>query len=612
MCGIAGYVATTPDDRLRVIIQRMTDAVSHRGPDGEGVFVQGNVALGHRRLAIIDLSELGAQPMTDPDSGCVIVYNGEIYNYIEVRKELESRGCAFHSHSDTEVILKAYAVWGADCVARFNGMWAFAIYDHRKNVVFCSRDRFGVKPFYYSEVPGGFAFGSEIRQLLPLLDRVTADTGMLAGYLISRVAERADTTFFSKVRKLPGGHNLILDPGTGRYTIRRFYRLEQRRELESVSLDDGAREFRALLEDAVRLRLRSDVRVGTCLSGGLDSSSIATLAARQYSSEADVAFSAITAISQDPRTDESEFAKGIVDAACLDWITLRPTYEDFRDSLSEAVAAQEEPFAAASVMMQFFVMRAARRAGIPVLLDGQGGDEALLGYERYFADYCVELVKSGQFRTFAGFLGGLVANGRKGAILSLVWNLAYFHATSLRSLPGSAHGLFKAEFEAAARNDTTAQRSYSDLFSLQRLEIESTNLPALLRYEDKNSMWHSIETRLPFLDYRLLEFALSIDAGLKLRRGWSKFVLRKAMEQEMPQQIVWRNNKFGFEAPESRWMAAHAGSARAAIQSSDLLSAVCEKEKLSDGSFDRMKPGVRWRLFSAALWARSFEIGALA
>ena len=612
MCGIAGYISTKPDDRLREIIQAMTDSVSHRGPDGEGVFVDGNVALGHRRLAIIDLSELGAQPMTDPDSGCVIVYNGEIYNYIEVRNELAARGCAFRSHSDTEVILKAYAIWGADCVSRFNGMWAFAIHDRRENVVFCSRDRFGVKPFYFSEVAGGFAFGSEIRQLLPLLNGIAADTRMLAGFLLSRVAEREDSTFFGKVRKLPGGHNLILDLGTGRHTIKRFYRLEQRRELAGVSMEDGVREFRALLEDAVRLRLRSDVRVGTCLSGGLDSSSIATLAARQYSSEAEGAFSAITAISEDPSTDESQFAKGIVEASGLDWIRLRPTYEDFRESLHEAVEAQEEPFAAASVVMQFFVMRAARRAGIPVLLDGQGGDEALLGYERYFADYCLQLLKAGRFGACAGFLGGLLANGRKGTMRSLVWNLAYFHAGYLRSLSGASKGLFKAEFESTARDDTSSGRRYSDLFSLQRLEIESANLPVLLRYEDKNSMWHSIETRLPFLDYRLVEFALSVDAAIKLKDGWSKFVLRKAMEQEMPRQIVWRNNKFGFEAPESRWMSAHANAARTVIQSSDLLSAVCEKGALSDASVERMKPGLRWRLLSVALWARAFGVGALA
>lgn len=612
MCGIAGYISTKADDRLREVIQAMTDSVSHRGPDGEGVFVEGNVALGHRRLAIIDLSELGAQPMIDHDTGCVIVYNGEIYNYIEVRNELASRGCAFRSHSDTEVILKAYDVWGADCVSRFNGMWAFAIHDRRKNVLFCSRDRFGVKPFYFAQVDGGFAFGSEIRQLLPLLDRIAADTRMLAGFLVSRVAEREDSTFYSKVRKLPGGHNLILDLGTGRHTVNRFYRLEPRRELASVSLEDGVREFRALLEDAVRLRLRSDVRVGTCLSGGLDSSSIASLAARQYSSKAEAAFSAITAISEDPSTDESQFAKQVVDASRLDWIRLRPTYEDFRSSLSEAVEAQEEPFASASVIMQFFVMRAARRAGVPVLLDGQGGDEALLGYERYFADYCLQLAKSGRFGACAGFLGGLLANGRKGTMRSLLLNLAYFHAGHLRSVSGASQRLFKARFESAARDDMASQRRYPDLFSLQRLEIESTNLPVLLRYEDKNSMWHSIETRLPFLDYRLVEFALSIDAAIKLKDGWSKFILRKAMEREMPPQIVWRNNKFGFEAPESRWMGAHASAARAAIQSSDLLSAVCEKGTLSDASFERLKPGIRWRLMSVALWAQSFGVGALA
>lgn len=613
MCGIAGYISTHGAEVPTDLIQRMTDAVAHRGPDGAGMWREGPVAFGHRRLAILDLSELGHQPMVDEGSGRVITFNGEIYNYVEIRQTLIEHGYCFRSHSDTEVILKAYDFWGEQCVERFNGMWAFAIYDPCRNVVFCSRDRFGVKPFYFVETGQGFAFGSEIRQLLPLLPSVKADMGVLVGFLFARVAEHTERTFFHDVRKLTGGHNLVLDLATRQFSIHRYFSLRMRQEYAEMDEEQALERFDTLFDDAIQLRLRSDVQVGTCLSGGMDSSSIATRAAQSYRRESQQDFSAITAISEDPATDESEFARLVVEASRLKWLTVKPTYEDFRAAIGTVVRAQEEPFASASIFMQYFVMREARRAGIPVLLDGQGGDETLLGYDRYFADHLLQSLRHFRLKQVCAVVSGLVQNGRPGASRALVRNLLYFHAPLLRRLSMRGQSaLLRPQWRKFAAAVEEEKKNDCNLFELQKHELECSNLPALLRYEDKNSMAHSIETRLPFLDYRVVELATSLTVDLKLRQGWGKYLLRKTMDLRMPARIVWRKHKFGFEAPEARWMHLHSDSICETIASSHLLREIFLPKALEEKRLRKMKQGFLWRLYSVALWEREFGVQSFA
>lgn len=611
MCGIAGLISGTPTP-LFPLIQQMTDAVAHRGPDGQGVWVNGNVALGHRRLSIIELTELGKQPMTDEETGCVITYNGEIYNYIELREELVALGRRFLSGSDTEVLLRAYEQWGTDCVRKFNGMWAFAIFDPRRNIVFCSRDRFGVKPFYYAETAAGFAFGSEIRQLLPLFPEIKADARVAMNFLVSRVAEDIEASFFAGVKKLPGGHNLIYRVDNRSYTIERFYNLASSAEAARYTGQQALESFEALFQDAIRLRLRSDVKIGTCLSGGMDSSSIAVIAGEMYRADSGGQdFSAITAISEDRLTDESAFAKQIVDRASLKWMTVRPDYDDFHGAVDAVVRTQEEPFASTSIFMQYFVMQAARRAGITVLLDGQGGDEILLGYERYFADHLVGALRSARFGSAVNILSGLSRNGRPGALKALLWNLAYFHVPGMR---GAGIRFPRNLFTAQALAAETAHGSGdvgADLFALQKREIERSNLPVLLRYEDKNSMAHAIETRLPFLDYRLVELSTSLASEVKLADGWGKHLLRKAMETRMPAEIVWRKHKFGFESPERLWMRNHAATIDQTIASSNLIRYLCNRDALQSNDLEKINQGLRWRLYSLAKWSETFGVGGL-
>lgn len=548
--------------------------------------------------------------MVDEEAGLAITFNGEIYNYVEIRQTLIKLGYRFRSKSDTEVIIRAYDCWGVDCVQKFNGMWAFAIHDARRRVIFCSRDRFGIKPFYYANTAGGFAFGSEIRQLLPILPEVRPEMGVLLDFLNSRVAEHPENTFYKGVKKLPGGHNLIFDIEARRFTVERYFSLSQSKDYAALDEDQALKRFGSIFSDAVQICLRSDVPVGACLSGGLDSSSISTLAAEKYSNASQRGVSAITAISEDRTTDESEFACMVATDASLNWISTQPTYDDFRETLDAVVRAQEEPFASASVLMQYFVMREARRSRIPVLLDGQGGDEALLGYERYFADYLMDSLRNFRLKQAFAVVWGLSRNGRSGALRALIWNLGYFHAPLLRHLAGRKNrALFRPKWRSFLTTGAVGKKvADCDLFTLQKRELERTSLPALLRYEDKNSMAHSIETRLPFLDYRLVELATALPVDFKLHDGWGKYLLRKAMDGKMRSEIVWRKHKFGFEAPEARWMLLHSDAVRESIRSSPLLREVLQPQTLETKALDQLNQGMLWRLFSVALWEREFGV----
>jgi asparagine synthase (glutamine-hydrolysing) len=374
MCGIAGIVARRNVIDLHSVIKEMTDRVRHRGPDDEGNYVEGRVALGHRRLSIIDVSKLGHQPMISADRRYIITFNGEIYNFRDLKSELVGLGFDFRSNTDTEVILQAYAAWGPACLSRFNGMWSFAIYDRVAETIFAARDRFGVKPFYYIISDALFAFGSEIGQLVPLLDSVAADSETVAEFVLTGVQSSSTGTFFKDVLSLTPGHHLTYDLKRDQCITQRYYSLAERLNgVDDQCGADAVDRFRQVLEDSVRLRLQADVRVGTCLSGGLDSSSVALLAAQMQQRSNCLPFGAVTAISEDPRYSEEAYAEEVVRKGALHWIRVCPRYEDFCTLLPFVVRHQEEPFGSPSICMQAFVMRAANENGIVVLLDGQGG-----------------------------------------------------------------------------------------------------------------------------------------------------------------------------------------------------------------------------------------------
>jgi asparagine synthase (glutamine-hydrolysing) len=608
MCGLAGIIGRAGEPVDVALVQRMTDAVTHRGPDGAGLTSFRNLSLGHRRLAIVETSAAGAQPMNSSDGRLCIVYNGEIYNHIELRAELSALGHLFNTASDTEVILAAYAQWGPQCLHRFNGMWAIALLDRGTNQVFLARDRFGVKPLHYVDTSRFVAFGSEIKQLLPLASRRPDEHAVLDFLHFGLQDHLTDRTSFAEIRKLPAGTWMMLDLEAPVCKVVRWYTPRPSPSAPAIDPDESARRFMALLDDAVRLRLRADVPVGTCLSGGLDSSTIATLASPRYLEAAGRPFSAICAASEHLANDESPFAQSVATHAGLELTCVRPSYEDFVDTLEPIHLAQDEPVGGPSLTMQWCVMRAARSAGLPVLLDGQGGDEVLLGYDRYVGNaFWEDLRHRGLLRALkmlraaSAVKDGMNARSR----------IRFVLGTRFTSVRRAGHHFAN---RALTRPHPMAQvldrlcDAASDPQRVQGIEIESTNLPALLRFEDRNSMHHSIETRLPFLDWRVVEAGLALPTGTKLRGGWSKWPLRAQMGADLPEAIRWSRRKIGFEAPESIWLSRHRRAMDAEIRGCAPLR---ELAGLSAnlGALEAIDARLRWRLFSTACWIRLRGVG---
>jgi asparagine synthase (glutamine-hydrolysing) len=599
MCGIAGIIDLSGKDVSSEAISSMTDIISHRGPDDEGVYVDGNLGLGHRRLSILDLSASGHQPMFLEDR-YVIVYNGEVYNYLEIREELILLGHEFQSKSDTEVILRSYSVWGEECVHKFNGMWSFVIYDKQAKTAFCSRDRFGIKPFYYAFVDDLFVFGSEIKQLLPFFGKRIVNKKVLLDYLVFGLEEHLDETFFNGIIKLPASHQLLFNLSDNSITKKKYYSINIDPAVAQLSKEDSTELWKNEFDRAVSYRLRSDVKVGTCLSGGVDSSSIASIASSSYSINNDNKFCAITAKSEDVSNDESGYAKQVVDFSNLDWHLVTPKNEDFKKVLDKVIEAQEEPFGSTSIVMQYFVMEKAKEIDCTVLLDGQGGDETLLGYGKYYPAYLMSLP----------FLQRVVAffkssTNSKLSRRDLLLYMLYFTNAKLRmKRQFKRYSFLKKEYFTFTSKNIMERLAevYTDVNKLQVFEIEKTQLPHLLRYEDKNSMRHSVETRLPFLDYKLLELSLSINHQYKITDGWTKHILRKSMVGKLPEEVIWRKNKFGFESPAKIWLSDKAWLLKE-INKSKILSklsksVITEKDDLN----------LLWKLFNIARWEQIYNV----
>ena len=596
MCGISGIINKNNKSVEELLILHMTNIIAHRGPDSSGSYLYKNIAFGHRRLSILDLSSSGHQPMKYLDD-LVITYNGEIYNFIEIREELIQKGYIFDSNSDTEVILKAYHCWGKTCVNYFNGMWSFSILDIKQKIVFCSRDRFGVKPFYYIENNDLFSFGSEISQLLPFIPNRILNKKIALDYLISGIEECSNETFFKDIYLLKGGHNLVFDLQTNSYEIERYYNLKLS-DQKNTSVDDYIQE----LKRSITLRLRSDVKVGTCLSGGIDSSTISSFASKLYQNSNEK-FMAIHAKSSEYKTDESEFAKIVSKISNINLNFVEPSYSDFKSNILSIIKIQQEPFGSLSIIMQYFVFKKAKELGCIVMLDGQGGDETLLGYERYYP----AIVKS---KKGIAKLKALLQSS-KNSRLSLIDTIKYQYYFSnyklrLKRLKFK-NSFYKSEIlnEYESEELRIISESYNDISILQKNEIESSQLPHLLKYEDRNSMANSIESRLPFLDYKLVELSLNTNNSLKIKDGWTKFILRKAAETILPKEIVWRKNKLGFNAPEKTWTKEFENEMIKEIQQSEILNNFIDFKKLY---FKKLDLRTKWRLYNFSAWEKEFKV----
>ena len=600
MCGISGVVNRDNSVVDREEIARINTLIAHRGPDDEGFYFGENFALGHRRLSILDLSSDGHQPMHYLDR-YTITYNGEIYNYIEIKEELQKEGYSFVSHTDTEVILASYDRWQEACVERFNGMWAFAIYDKSKNILFCSRDRFGIKPFYYTEVENKFIFGSEIKQLLEFYTKRYVNKDILMDYLVIGYEDHTNETFFENIFKLEQSHNLIYNLNTHKYTINRYYDITINRELSKLNENNAKILYKQKLESAVELRLRSDVKVGSCLSGGLDSSSIAAIASSKIAKTSKYKFVAIHAKSTQSDNDESLFAQEVADHCNLDLKVVEPKDKDFIKYINEVIYTQEEPFGSPSIFMQYFVMKKAKEEHCKVMLDGQGGDETLLGYERYYPAYLMSL---GIIDRIKGFFKS--SQNSKLTIKQLLAYIFYFTSARVRLAKLKRDADFiKPEYLERVNSNLLKESSssYLDIYKLQYGEIYKMQMPHLLKYEDKNSMRNSIETRLPFIDYRVLESAIAIDNRLKIHNGWTKYVLRKVVEDILPKKIVWRKNKFGFEAPTRSWLESIESEISRTIAKSVIIKRITNRLDLA-----KLNSNQKWKLYNIAKWEEIYNV----
>ncbi len=538
----------------------MTEAIAHRGPDGEGHWIneKGIAGLGNRRLAIIDLSDAASQPMQYLNR-YTITYNGEIYNYVEVREELKKRGYIFASASDTEVILAAYDCYKENCLQYFDGMFAFAIWDEEEQTLFTARDRFGEKPFYYYKDEEQFLFASEIKALFAAGVKRKIKDSMLLNYLgIGQMQNPNDLseTFCENIFALPRSHFIKVNGKQLTVNSKQYYDIDKEKQID-ISQENAIEKFTELFTISVKRRLRSDVKVGTSLSGGLDSSSVVAFIQRQTINYKLQTFSAVF-----PGfvKDETAHIKKVTSTFHLENFTTTPTAQSLIDEFDKLIQAQDEPFQSSSIYAQYKVYELAKQHNIKVLLDGQGADEILAGYHIYYHWYWQELLRN----SFSDFKKE--KNKTQQLNVNAQWSFKNYLAAFLPRLT-SSHIKNKALHSITANSNLQPdfiQHAF-DTHSIHKPVVKKLNdilfyntmqlgLQDLLRFADRNSMADGVEIRLPFLNHEFVEFIFSLPSHYKIRNGFTKWILRKATENKLPKEIVWRTDKIGYEPPQEQWM----------------------------------------------------------
>ena len=616
MCGIAGYYG--PHDQQ--LLETMNSCQAHRGPDGEGYYVDGSIGLAQRRLAIIDRAG-GTQPMSLPDGSLTVVYNGEIYNYLALREELEAAGRVFATHSDTEVILHAYAVWGDDAFDKFNGMFTIALHDKLNNRFVMVRDHFGIKPLYYTnlgtDAQPNLLFASEIKPLLAtgLIEKRPNDATIYR-YLRFRIHEDNDQTFFAGIHRLDSGEMMVIDANG--LTKKPFTRLrDELAELAATKTPytgEQVEKYRAALTEAVRLRLQSEVPVGTSLSGGLDSSAVVAIIAKLLENkEQDHAVDSVgaqqntfSAIFPNSINDEEKYVDALLAkyGDALSSHKIQPNADEFLKDLKDFVRTQEEPLISTGPYAQYKVMQEASKH-VTVLLDGQGADEMMAGYIPYYFVYLRQLRQNGQWGKFAGELL---------SSLDILFRLGRFRLMdklSFRQNVGVAE-LLNRDFSAAHNGERFVTEGGN--LKLRLIEdLFKNSLPSLLRYEDRNTMRFSLEGRVPFLDKEVVKSLFALSDEAIIHHGWNKRILRDATRDILPDMINRRRNKIGFTTPETEWFMRLKNRFYGIFLSEEFANRPYFNQTEVLKAFEGFIQGKNntssmlfWRLLNVELWLREF------
>lgn len=544
MCGISGIInfdnQLVKESDLRVMMKEM----KHRGPDDEGLFIDNNVGLGFVRLSILDLSLAGHQPMFSHDNRYIIIYNGEVYNYIEIREELKNK-YQFKTGTDTEVIIAAYQEWGDKCLDKFNGMFALAIYDTKTRELFATRDRFGIKPFYYYIDQDRFIFASEIKSILPLIENKQANDEIIFDYLLYNRTDHTEDTFFKGIKKLQHGSWLKLNGNS--INFNRWYNLSEKIEKETGLTPE---EYRKLFKESLKFRLRADVPIGVSLSGGIDSSCIVSSLVKDFNLHELNTFSAV--YGKGEASDESGFIdefKSIIKNMHF----TSPDAVTFFNDIKRFIEAHNEPVPDIGPYAQFKVMELATKH-VTVTLDGQGADEQLAGYHYFFGSYYIELIKKFKILTF------LKENSyylKKHASLNAFKYFIYYLLPSKfqKTINNQIFPSINSDFLKSMKSRQDINKMLYNPKSLNEslLQHFEYKLEHLLRWEDLNSMHFSIESRVPFLDHRLVEATLSSPSDIKIYKGETKHILREALRDILPHKITQRKDKKGFSNPRDKW-----------------------------------------------------------
>lgn len=605
MCGIAGIFSKRGITQLdREFVKSMNDLQKHRGPDDEGIYFDKYCGLGHRRLAIIDLSKDGHQPFSSDDGRFQLIYNGEIYNYIELREELKTLGWTFRTKTDTEVLLKAYQEYGKDCLSRLNGMFAFVIYDSQNKSLFLARDRVGIKPLYYTIIDSKLYFASEIKALHRIPSRnLSINYQTLFDYLVFNRTDVYDETFFREIHRIPKGHFGIF--GVNGLELLQWWNPEHyiQDQNHEDRLENILQTIKKILISAVQLRMRSDVPVGSCLSGGLDSSILTGIVFTHHNVEEN--YATFTASFPGHPIDETKYIDVLNKRYAFKNYRTLPTAENMYDRLQDFVYANDEPTNNYSFYSQYEVMKLAKEHGVTVLLDGQGGDENFAGYHYFHGFYLHGLLRKKRFLKFGTELTKILARKQnKGAYQTLLF----------QTLPDSTRKQLLLKTLPYIRADffyhyIDTSRIYQEFFDAHDLNTSLVRhfqykLEHLLRMEDRNSMAFSLEARVPYLDYRLIEYMLSIPEDLKIRAGETKYLQKKALGAYSVPEILNRKDKIGFGTPGDEWMLTKKWQALTIENYVDLTRSFPDifkkKAILPKKGFDR------WRINQLAIWKNIF------